>query len=215
MKKKKIRWPALDWHSYTPSPVIGVDEVGRGCLAGPVCAAAVILNPDVSARAYKDSKMLSEARREALAQEIQQHHRWGIGFASVEEINQLNIFHASLLAMKRAVQQLGVKRGHILVDGKFPIRNMKSFRQTPIIKGDLRCKAISAASILAKVARDQLMKQLHQEYPVYDFQRHKGYSTPQHKELIKIYRPCAIHRRHFAGVKEHFQEQLKFEIPSP
>lgn len=203
MKNKEVEWPAMDWRDFSPGPIIGVDEVGRGCLAGPVYAAAVILNPEINVTEYTDSKLLSEPRREVLAAEIQKHHRTGVGFASVEEIDQLNIFHAAMLAMKRAVEQLGVKRGHILVDGKFRIKNLKGFRQTPIIKGDLRCKPISAASILAKVVRDQLMKKHHLEYPVYEFQSHKGYATPEHKALIKLHRPCVLHRKEFAGVKEY------------
>jgi ribonuclease HII len=203
MKNIKIEWPLVDWRDFSPGPVIGVDEVGRGCLAGPVYAAAVILNPDIDVSEYTDSKLISEPRRGILAEEIKRHHKAGIGFASVEEIDELNIFQAAMLAMHRAIEKLEVKTGHVLVDGKFPIKSLKGFKQTPIIKGDLRCKPISAASILAKVVRDQLMKDLHQEYPVYGFEKHKGYATPTHKKLIKDHRPCILHRKSFSGVKEH------------
>lgn len=201
--KNETEWAELDWRDFTPSPVIGVDEVGRGCLAGPVYAAAVVLSAGTDVSSYNDSKLISEKRREELASEISLSHLTGIGFATVSEIDQLNIFRASQLAMKRAIESLKLKRGHILVDGKFALPDLKGFKQTAIIKGDLRCKPISAASILAKVTRDRLMKTLHQEYPVYGFEKHKGYATPEHKELIKINKPCILHRRSFAGVKEH------------
>ena len=201
--KKKTEWPEIDWQDFGPAPVIGVDEVGRGCLAGPVYAAAVIFNPKIDVSEYTVSKLMSEARREEMALQISEFHRSGIGFATVEEIDQLNIFHASQLAMVRAIEKLKIRRGHVLVDGKFTLPGLKGLKQTAIIKGDLRCKPISAASILAKVTRDQLMKTLHQEFPVYGFAKHKGYATPAHKELIKINSPCLWHRRSFAGVKEH------------
>ena len=196
-------WPELDWRDFNPAPVIGVDEVGRGCLAGPVYAAAVVLNLKTDVSAYTDSKLISEKRREEMAIEIASSHHIGIGFATEEEIDQLNIFRASQLAMTRAIETLNLKQGHILVDGKFVLPGLRGFKQTAIIKGDLRCKPISAASILAKVTRDQLMKTLHQEYPVYGFEKHKGYGTPEHKKLIKINKPCPYHRRSFSGVKEH------------
>lgn len=200
---KKNLWPEIDWTQFSPAPVIGVDEVGRGCLAGPVYAAAVVLDPKIDVSAYTDSKLISEPRRRILAEQIQKYHQTGIGFATVEEIDELNILQAAGLAMKRAVDNLGLTKGHILVDGKFPIKDLKGFKQTPLIKGDLRCKPISAASILAKVVRDQLMKDLHQELPQYEFEKHKGYGTPAHKSLIAIHKPCYQHRKSFAGVKEH------------
>lgn len=203
--KKKTEWPSIDWQDFGPAPVIGVDEVGRGCLAGPVYAAAVILNPEHDVSAYTDSKLISEPRREIMAVQIAECHHTGLGFATVEEIDQLNIFRASQLAMIRAIENLNVTGGHVLVDGKFLLPGLSGFEQTAIIKGDLRCKPISAASILAKVTRDQLMKTLHQEFPVYGFEKHKGYATPQHKSLIQINKPCHWHRKTFAGVKEHLQ----------
>lgn len=192
----------IDWRSFSPAPIIGVDEVGRGCLAGPVYAAAVIFRSDLLSDLVTDSKLLSEKRREELAEQILKEHHVGIGSASVEEIDQINILNAALLAMKRAVEQLGVVSGHILVDGNKKIPNLPSFAQTTIVKGDLRAAPISAASIVAKVTRDRLMKELGAQYPVYGFEVHKGYSTPVHKQSIVAHGPCIEHRTTFAGVKE-------------
>lgn len=192
----------FDWRSIQPGPIIGVDEVGRGCLAGPVYAAAVILTETLDCSHFVDSKILSEKRREVLSIEIESQHRTSLGFATVEEINTLNIFHASLLAMKRAVEGLRVKRGHILVDGKFPIPGLHGFAQTCLVKGDMRAEPVAAASICAKVARDRLLVQLGEKFPLYGFEKHKGYSTKEHKQAIKKVGPCLHHRSTFAGVKE-------------
>jgi len=195
----------LDWRNFSPAPVIGVDEVGRGCLAGPVYAAAVSFKSDILSDLVTDSKLLSEKRREELAKEILLHHHVGIGFATVEEIDEINILQASLLAMKRAVEKLEVSSGHILIDGNQKIPNMSmSFKQTTVVKGDLRVALISAASIVAKVTRDQLMKELALQYPHYGFEAHKGYSTAVHKKSIATYGPCIVHRKSFSGVKEYF-----------
>ncbi|HEX4923903.1 MAG TPA: ribonuclease HII [Bdellovibrionales bacterium] len=190
------------WRKLTPAPIIGVDEVGRGCLAGPVYAAAVILKSETDTRHYTDSKLISEKRREELSLSIRTHHRYGIGIASVEEIEQLNILKASLLAMARAVQALGVESGHLLVDGKFRIPNMPGFEQTPLVKGDLRAAPISAASIVAKVARDNLMNELAQTYGHYGFEKNKGYGTEFHRSAIAQHGICAVHRKTFLGVRE-------------
>lgn len=179
-----------------------MDEVGRGCLAGPVYAAAVIFRSEALHELVTDSKLLSEKRREELAEKILAEHHVGIGSASVEEIEQLNILNAALLAMKRAVEQLGVSGGHVLVDGNKKIPNLPGFAQTTIVKGDLRVAPISAASIVAKVTRDRLMKDLGVQYPAYGFEIHKGYSTPVHKKSIVAHGPCIEHRKTFAGVKE-------------
>ncbi|HPI41873.1 MAG TPA: ribonuclease HII [Pseudobdellovibrionaceae bacterium] len=186
---------------------IGVDEVGRGCLAGPVYAAAVIFNGPELRDVVTDSKLLSELRRENLSQLIWASHQVSLGFATEEEISELNILHASLLAMKRAVLGLKVQTGHILVDGKFKIPGLTAFEQTAVIKGDLKIPVISAASIVAKVARDQLMLELDEKYPGYEFKKHKGYGTPLHKEKIKKIGPSPIHRRTFAGVREYWKPQ--------
>lgn len=183
---------------------IGVDEVGRGCLAGPVYAAAVIFKgPDLRGQ-VTDSKLLSANRREELSQLIWSSHHASLGFATESEIDELNILKASLLAMKRAVLGLGVTSGHIWVDGKFIIPQMAGFQQTAVIKGDLKIPVISAASIVAKVARDQFMITLDEKYPEYEFKKHKGYGTVLHKEKIKQWGPTPIHRRTFAGVKEYW-----------
>ena len=201
-----IDFPMVDWKQFSPGPVIGVDEVGRGCLAGPVYAAAVIFRTDELSDLVTDSKLISEKRREELAGRILAIHHVSIGYATVEEIDELNILQASLLAMKRAVDNLKVSKGHILVDGNKKIPGMKGYSQTPIIKGDLCVAPISAASIVAKVTRDRLMKDLGVKFPVYGFEVHKGYSTVVHKQSIAKHGPCEFHRRSFAGVKEHLIE---------
>lgn len=199
---KKNEYPKVNWREYFPEPVIGVDEVGRGCLAGPVYAAAVIFKSDALNEDVTDSKLISEERREELAELIFKEHHVGIGFASVEEIDELNILQASLLAMKRAVEALGVKGGHVLIDGNMKIPNLTGFEQTTIVKGDLRAPPISAASIVAKVTRDRIMKELSGKYPQYGFEAHKGYSTAVHMESIQTHGPCDLHRKSFSGVKE-------------
>lgn len=201
-KKSQIEFPKIDWTEFSPTPVIGVDEVGRGCLAGPVYAAAVIFRSDSLNDLVTDSKLLSEKRRDELAELILKEHQVGIGSATVEEIDEINILNAALLAMKRAVEQLGVSSGHVLVDGNKKIPGLKGFEQTTVVKGDLRVAPISAASIVAKVTRDRLMKDLGVQYPHYGFEVHKGYSTPVHKQSIATHGPCLVHRKSFAGVKE-------------
>ncbi|MFM6929569.1 MAG: ribonuclease HII [Bdellovibrio sp.] len=207
-KKKKtpnerVDLPRIDWRKFGPEPVIGVDEVGRGCLAGPVYAAAVIFDSGELQNTVTDSKLLSEERREELALLIKEKHKVGIGYATVEEIDEINILQASLLAMKRAIENLGVTSGHVLVDGNQKIPNLVGFEQTTVVKGDLRVAPISAASIVAKVTRDNLMKELGVKFPVYGFKEHKGYSTPVHKKSIVEHGPCDHHRKSFAGVKEY------------
>jgi ribonuclease HII len=202
-KAKDIGFEKVNWQGFFPAPVIGVDEVGRGCLAGPVYAAAVCFRSDVLQDLVTDSKLISEKRREELAEVILQAHHVGIGFATVEEIDEINILNASLLAMKRAVEKLPFASGHILVDGNKKIPGLERYQQTTIVKGDLRVAPISAASIVAKVTRDRLMKELGVQYPQYGFEVHKGYSTPAHKQNISAVGPCLHHRKSFAGVKEH------------
>lgn len=204
---KKDEYPKVDWTQFSPTPVIGVDEVGRGCLAGPVYAAAVVFKSNALEDLVTDSKLLSEERREELAALISKEHLVGIGYASVEEIDKLNILQASLLAMKRAVEKLNIKSGHVLIDGNVKIPGLVGFEQTTFVKGDLRVPPISAASIMAKVTRDNVMKKLGEQYPYYGFQAHKGYSTPIHKASIVQHGPCSIHRKTFAGVKEYLTEE--------
>ncbi len=180
--------------------IAGVDEAGRGPLAGPVFAAAVILPPDHPIIGLKDSKKLSEKQRETLANAIKQHAlSFAIGRAEVAEIDKLNILQATLLAMQRAIAALTLEPHLILVDGnqcpkvKQPVK--------AIIKGDQTEQVISAASILAKVARDHEMLILDQHYPQYGFAQHKGYGTQQHLAALKKYGPADIHRMTFAPVK--------------
>ncbi len=199
--KTTMEWPRIDHLSFAPKPVVGVDEAGRGCLAGPVFAGAVILSfPQV----FKDSKLLSPEQRARFAKEIKENHQFGLGMASLKEIENLNIHCASLLAMKRAVDNLHLSSGHLLIDGKFSLEPLSHFSQTPIIKGDRRVSPISAAGILAKTERDKLLIKYGQQYPEYGFEKHKGYATKSHKEAIQKYGPCSIHRRKFSGVKEYF-----------
>jgi ribonuclease HII len=196
------------WETLPLESIVGVDEVGRGCLAGPVYAAAVLLNPVQTILDYKDSKLLSEIRRKELSLQIQQDHRWSLGIATVEEISSLNILKASLLAMKRAVIGLGsVENVIIFVDGNQKILGLPGhLEQHTVVKGDQRVKAIAAASIVAKVARDEWMQNNEKKYPGYGFEKHKGYGTPEHKKAIQDLGPCEIHRPTFSGVKEYIQK---------
>jgi ribonuclease HII len=201
MKRKLGR---VDWGIYLPAPVIGVDEAGRGCLAGPVVAGAVILTgvSPKRRRLFKDSKLLSAGRRDELFQIIQENFQWSVGIASVQEIASLNILHAALLAMRRAVEGLRVDTGsgHCLVDGKFKFPELAGYSQSTFIKGDMRCEPIGAASIVAKVSRDRMMLKMAEEYPDYGFEIHKGYATALHRERLGTHGPCPEHRLGFAGV---------------
>lgn len=181
--------------------IAGVDEAGRGPLAGAVIAAAVILNSEDHIDGLNDSKKISEKKREKLFVEIQQRAiSYGIGRAEVEEIDQLNILQATLLAMRRAVDNLKILPAKILVDGiHAPVWN---YVTETIIQGDAKIAAISAASILAKVTRDREMVLLDKEYPEYGFAQHKAYGTAAHLAAIKRHGPCAIHRKSFAPVKD-------------
>ncbi len=176
--------------------VAGVDEAGRGPLAGPVIAAAVILEPGALIDDLKDSKLLSARSREKLFEQVLLNARsYGIGGASREEIDHLNIHAASMLAMKRALDRLMLKPDYVLVDG-FPIRDC-SYAQKAIKGGDGLSMSIAAASVLAKVSRDRIMTGLHQKYPRYGFNRNMGYGTADHREAISRYGPCPAHRRSF------------------
>lgn len=180
--------------------IAGVDEVGRGPLAGPVVTAAVILDPARPISGLTDSKKLTQKRREQLVPIIQQQALcWAMGRAEVEEIDRLNILQASLLAMQRAVAALSVRPTEVQVDGT----HLPAFEcpARAIIKGDLSEPAIAAASILAKVARDAEMLHWHQRYPGYGFDRHKGYPTAQHRAALSELGPTDIHRRSFRPVQ--------------
>ena len=183
------------------SLMAGVDEAGRGPLAGPVISAAVILDPDFAIPGLADSKLLSRKRREVLHELIKERAiGWAIGRAEVEEIDALNILHASLLSMRRAVLALTIKPQKVLVDGNrcpdLP------YPAEAIIKGDASVKAISAASIIAKVTRDREMCDLHNRYPDYGFDRHKGYPTRLHRECLARLGATRHHRKSFRPVRE-------------
>ena len=181
--------------------ICGVDEAGRGPWAGPVAAGAVILDPKKPIDGLTDSKKLTEAAREALYPEIRAKAvTFGIGWASPAEIDQLNIREATFLAMTRAIAIMGVTPGELLIDGNCMPAKLPCPARA-IIKGDLTEPSISAASILAKVARDRAMAELCARYPAYGFSRHKGYGTAAHAEALEAHGPCACHRKSFAPVR--------------
>ena len=194
--------------------VAGVDEAGRGPLAGPVLAAAVVLDPSRPIRGLADSKRLSPKRRDTLAERIRdQALDWGVGRAEVEEIDRLNILQAALLAMRRAVSRLSTPLDVAFVDGN--ARPLLPCSVVTIIGGDATVPAISAASILAKVARDADMVSLAAIHPEYGFERHKGYATAEHLKALRRYGPSRIHRRSFAPVSEAYaarQSQGQVEL---
>ena len=185
--------------------ICGVDEAGRGPLVGSVVAGAVVLDPNQPIIGLRDSKKLSPARREQLYAEIMQKARaWGVGQASPGEIDTLNILQATMLAMRRAIEALSERLGEwpskALIDGnRCPILPIAS---EAIIKGDAKEPAISAASIIAKVTRDQQMQVLHTQYPQYGFNQHMGYPTDAHMQALKQYGPCEEHRRTFSPVRD-------------
>ncbi len=209
--------------AFVGGPVCGVDEAGRGPWAGPVSAAAVILdpNPRKIPKGLDDSKKLSAKAREALEVEIKAKAvAWGVGFASVEEIHQLNILHATGLAMCRAIEAMAVRPMFALVDGNY--RFKLPCEVTTVVGGDGKSKSIAAASILAKVARDRLMTEMDARYPGYGFASHKGYRAPIHAEALLNLGPCEIHRMGWGPVKlalmgkdplRAFDEALQDELP--
>ena len=186
-------------------PVAGVDEAGRGPLAGPVVAAAVILNPAQPIDGLRDSKKLSPARRDTLAAAIRQRAlSWSVAWSDPAEIDALNILAATMLAMRRAILGLAVTPGGVQVDGnRLPDLRFGSGRidGVAIVGGDAKVDAISAASIIAKVTRDQMMVAMDVVYPNYEFARHKGYGTEVHRERLRAHGPCREHRRSFAPVR--------------
>lgn len=185
----------------------GVDEAGRGPLAGPVFAAAVILGPRRRIRGLDDSKKLDEPTRDALAKQIKKRaHAWAIAHADVCEIECLNILRASLLAMRRALEALDCLPDEVLVDGLHCPETQCTARA--IVDGDALVAEISAASILAKTARDAYMRELHSRYPDYGFDRHKGYSTPEHLEALRTHGASAVHRMTFSPVRIAVRDKL-------
>lgn len=198
----KAEQASLVWD--VPGLVAGVDEAGRGPLAGPVVAAAVILDDLKPIKGLADSKQLTAARREKLYDEIRAKALCcSVAQASVEEIDRLNILQATMLAMQRAVQGLRLKPVKVLVDGnRLPALDVLA---EAIVSGDALVPAISAASILAKVTRDRLLLELHQQHPAYGFDRHKGYGTAEHLQALRIHGALAVHRRTFAPVARALQ----------
>lgn len=192
-----------DWYHYESAArkkgfqtVCGIDEAGRGPLAGPVFAAAVILPEDCTIEGINDSKKLTPKKRESLFEEIEAGAvAFGIGFATEEEIDSINILQATFLAMKRAFDALKIQPGIALVDGnRMPSLGVET---RTIVKGDALSASIAAASILAKVSRDRLLCEIDKIYPQYGFAKHKGYGTAYHVEMLKKYGPCPVHRKTF------------------
>lgn len=193
----------MNWLAYEENAlqkgykyICGVDEAGRGPLAGPVCAAAVILPVDTVIEGVNDSKKLSEKKREALFDIIRETAvSYAVAFASVEEIESMNILNATMLAMKRAVEGLDVSADYAMIDGnRMPRLDIPG---ECVVKGDAQSMSIACASILAKVSRDRLLYKYAEEYPVYQFDKHKGYGTKAHVAALKEYGPCPYHRLSF------------------
>lgn len=230
----EAEYPPYDWQALAPFPVVGIDEVGRGCLAGPVYAAAAIVPAEqvdfLKSMGITDSKLLTSSRREKIAAELHLHCFVAIGIASAEEIDSINILQASFLAMRRALLDLekiwikhasqetgfGTSCAHFIVDGHMRIpmpgvefAGLSRATQTPLVKGDLRALPIAAASIVAKVARDQMMIEAAEEFPNYGFEKHKGYAAPIHRKAIEELGPTRLHRKTFGGVREFLHLAVK------
>jgi ribonuclease HII len=209
MRSRKSSRPPeqLALHWSTPGLLAGVDEVGRGPLAGPVVAAAVILDDLRLIKGLRDSKELGPAARRRLDAEIRAKALCvSLAEASVEEIDRLNILQATMLAMQRAVEGLRLPPSHVLVDGN-RLPRLKVSAEA-VVKGDARVAAIAAASIVAKVYRDALLESLHVHHPAYGFAGHKGYPTPEHLAALRAHGACAAHRRSFAPVREALAAQV-------
>ncbi len=199
-------WDQLDYEY-----IVGTDEVGRGCLAGPVVSCAVLFKNLEELSSFKDSKTLTEKKREALFDELSSRLEFAIGISTVEEIDEINILQASLLSMKRAVETLQESNPELktsaskvlLLDGNQIVPDLNDYVQAPVIKGDQKISVISAASVLAKVYRDRFMKSLAKDHPHYGFEVHKGYATELHRSLIQKNGPSLWHRLSFKGVKEY------------
>jgi len=189
------------WRARVGGPVAGVDEVGRGPLAGPVVAAAVILPDDRIIGGLADSKALSARRRQEIAAVLHQDALVSIAEATVEEIDRINILHAAMLAMSRAIAALSTPAAAVLVDGNRMPPDL-AMPGEAVVKGDAKVAAIAAASIVAKVHRDALMSELAETYPGYGFERHAGYPTRQHRQALAALGPCPVHRRSFQPVRD-------------
>jgi ribonuclease HII len=189
-----------------PEPLAGVDEAGCAPLAGPVVAAAVVLDRGRFPRGLDDSKVVPVRERESLYRRLQDQARIGVGIASVEEIEVLNIYWARMLAMTRAVEALGFEPAWVLVDGNACPRWTRP--SNAIVNGDARCRSIAAASIIAKVTRDRIMTEFCAQHPGYGWSQNKGYPTPEHRRAIARLGVTPLHRRSFAGVREHLPDLL-------
>ena len=205
--------PPLPFFDRSLELVCGVDEAGRGPLAGPVFAAAVILNPDRPIKGLRDSKKLTALRREVLALEIREHAlSWAVAACTEAEIDSLNILQASMLAMRRAIDALHRRPTLALIDGnRCPVI---ALRCDAIIQGDDRVEEISAASILAKTSRDAALLSLHEQYPQYAFDQHKGYPTPLHLARLRLHGVSPVHRRTYAPVRDLIDELAAFAARS-
>lgn len=207
--------PAFRDPSWDGALFAGVDEAGRGPLAGPVAVAAVILDPARRIEGLSDSKALSEARRETLFPQIQsQALAWSVVLVQAEEIDRLNILQATLTGMRRAVQALSIRPSKVLVDGN-RLPPELGIDAEAIVRGDARVAAISAASILAKVSRDRWMLELDAHHPGYGFAAHKGYPTAAHLDALRRLGPCPAHRRSFAPVRMALASSLAAPAPAP
>ena len=187
--------------------IAGVDEVGRGSLIGPVYAAAVILNKSINRKILKDSKSLTQEKRKSLSDYIKKNSIWAIGKASAEEIEKINILQASLLAMKRAIKNLKKKPSHVLIDGN-KIPNLNNYNLKAIVKGDQKIPSISAASIVAKVSRDQFIITLSSKNKDYHWDQNFGYGTKQHLKAIKKFGITKHHRKNFSPISKMLMHHI-------
>ena len=202
--------PCFKLEKVHPNPLAGVDEAGCAPLAGPVVAAAVILDREKFPRGIDDSKMLPAPVREAIYARLRKVAAIGVGIASVEEIDRLNIFWARMLAMERAVDALGVEPAMVLVDGNRCPRWTR--RSIAIVGGDAKCRSIAAASIVAKVTRDRIMVDHAREHPGYGWETNKGYGTPEHQRALAALGPTPLHRRSFAPVRQFSLDLTAMEV---
>ena len=206
-----MKYPTLNFEKKALADgyhiICGLDEAGRGSWAGPVVAAAVIFNPEIKrVQGITDSKLLSAKRRETLYEWITTHCEYGVGIISEQIIDQINIYQATRQAMIGAIMKLRAKPDHLLLDAiRLPALNVK---QTPLIKGDQKSWSIAAASIIAKVTRDRLMREYDTQFPDYGFANHKGYGTPEHRQSLKLLGCSPIHRRSYAPVRLRLEASL-------
>jgi ribonuclease HII len=205
-----VKRPCFKLELPYPMPLAGVDEAGCAPLAGPVVAAAVVLDREKFPRGIDDSKKLDFDTREAIYGRLQKVARIGVGMASVEEIDQINIYWARMLAMSRAVEALGFEPAWVLVDGNATPRWQRPSKA--IVAGDAKCRSIAAASIVAKVTRDRIMADYAREYPGYGWETNRGYPTPEHIRALDTLGLTPIHRRTFARVRERTEQMVALQI---